>query len=66
MPNLIEQIEVFLTRNGLSDSQFGVLAVKDKNLVRDLRAGRDVRMSTVERVNEFMATYRAEPKADAA
>lgn len=43
----------------LSDWQFGELALKDKHLIRQLRAGRDLRMSTVARIEQFMADYKA-------
>jgi hypothetical protein len=59
MPTLIEEIDDFREKHELSESQFGTLATNDKNLVPDLRAGRDVRMSTVERIRTFMADYRA-------
>lgn len=63
MPNLIEEIDAFRDKHGLSESQFGTLATNDKNLVTDLRAGRDARMSTVEKIRAFMAAYRPEQAA---
>lgn len=64
MSNLVEDIERFCSTHKMAESQFGILALNDKNLVPQLRAGRDVRMSTAERVREFIAVYR--PEQDAA
>jgi hypothetical protein len=66
MATLLDDIGSFLSDHGLSESQFGVLAVNDKNLIPDLRGGRDIRMSTLDKVQRFMRTYRPEPQADAA
>ena len=41
----------------LSEWQFGEQAVNDRHFVRQLRAGRDLRMSTVERVRRFMTEF---------
>jgi hypothetical protein len=61
--DLINKIEAFCTEHGLSDGQFGILALNDKNFVPQLREGRDVRLSTLERVQGFMAAYRPEQAA---
>jgi hypothetical protein len=66
MASLLDDIGAFIEAHGLSESQFGVLAVNDKNLVPDLRGGRDIRMSTLETIRRFMMTYRPEAQADAA
>lgn len=52
---LLEDIEKFLERHSLSATALGQNALGDRHFVRQLRAGRDVRMSTVERVRKFMA-----------
>ena len=64
MKTLLSDIEKFAARHGLSEWQFGEMALNDRHFIRQLREGRDLRMSTVERVKHFMATYR--PKANAA
>lgn len=57
--DIVAEIEAFVAKHEeLSDSLFGDLAVNDRHLVRDLRAGRDLRMSTVGKIRAFMATYR--------
>lgn len=63
--DLLNQIEAFRAKHGLSDWQFGELAINDKHFVRQLRAGRDVRMSTVKRVQSFMASYTPTPQVAA-
>ena len=57
MDDLLTQIEGFIESHRLSEWQFGEQAVNDRHFVRQLRAGRDLRMSTVAKVRDFMATY---------
>lgn len=52
---LLSEIEKFCTKHGLSERQFGTLALNDKNFIPQLREGRDLRLSTVERVRCFMS-----------
>lgn len=59
MANIIDDIAAFIEAHGLSESQFGVLALNDKNLIPDMRDGRDMRMSTVAKLRAFMAEYSA-------
>lgn len=66
MDTLLSDIEKFTANNGLSEWQFGELALNDRHFIRQLRDGRDLRMSTVERVKCFMATYRPSKQATAA
>lgn len=61
MPDLIQQIEEFMEANQLSEWQFGEQAVNDRHFVRQLRAGRDLRMSTVDKVRRFMEEFGASP-----
>lgn len=51
---LIWTIERFLTRHGMSASQFGRDAAHDPRLVTDLRAGRAPRPPLDQRVRGFM------------
>jgi aspartate carbamoyltransferase catalytic subunit len=60
METLIASIEAFCAEHSLSESQFGILALNDKNFIADIRGGRDLRLSTVERVKVWMAEYRPE------
>jgi hypothetical protein len=59
MPPLISEIDAFLTAHGMTEARFGIDALGDKNFVPQLRAGRDIRLSTDRRVRDFMAAYRA-------
>ena len=63
MAPLLADIETFCTAQEMAESQFGLLALNDKNFVADLRDGRDIRFSTAERVRQFMVGYRREEKA---
>ena len=58
METLLSDIEKFTAKNGLSEWQFGELALNDRHFIRQLREGRDLRMSTVDRVKSFMRSYR--------
>lgn len=55
---LIRKIEVFLRATRMPPARFGRLAARDPRLVFDLRNGREPRLTTVQRVEHFMNTYR--------
>ena len=57
---LLNQIEDFLKSTGMSATAFGTKALNDPPFVAQLRAGRDIKYSTGERVRAFMEQYRAE------
>ncbi len=57
MADLIENIDDFRAKYELSEWQFGELALNDRHFVRQLRDGRDLRMSTLRKVQDFMAAY---------
>lgn len=68
MSTLIDDIAAFIETQNLSESQFGVLALKDKNFVRDLKGEsrsrpRRVWPETEAQVRRFMATYRPQDAA---
>lgn len=52
--SLLSEIEVFLASNGMTATAFGAEALNDGHFVRDLRAGKDIRASTIDRVREFI------------
>jgi hypothetical protein len=58
MEPLLLEIEAFCKANGLSETRFGELALGDKPFISQLRAGRDLRVSTVEKIRAFMSEYR--------
>lgn len=57
LEDLIARIDVFLARNGMAATTFGKLACNDPNFVADVREGRDLRMSTIGKVDSFMDSY---------
>jgi hypothetical protein len=63
MDDLLSNIERFRAAHNLTERQFGKLVLNDHHFVDQLRQGRDLRMSTVERVRSFMANYSPEKLA---
>ncbi len=68
---LLRDIEAFLREQEMPASTFGEEAVADRGFVFNMRAGRDPKLSTADRVRKYMADYRRQhakhPKlADAA
>ena len=53
---LLAEIEAFLAERGMAESTFGRLAVNDGKLVRRLRAGSNMTLTTVEKVRGFIAS----------
>tara|TARA_R100000963_G_C4555832_1_gene46768 strand:- start:46 stop:255 length:210 start_codon:yes stop_codon:yes gene_type:complete len=54
---LLDEVEAFCRRHGLSDTRFGALSpVNDTHLVDRMRRGM-LRRSTMNRVRQFMARY---------
>lgn len=58
---LLDEIEAFLEAAGMSPTAFGTQALNDPPFVAQLRAGRDVKMSTVEKVRAFMREHNLTP-----
>lgn len=56
---LLSEVEAFLTSARIAPSAFGAQAVGDPNLVRNLRAGREPRFDTIQRVKEYIARMQA-------
>lgn len=64
---LIEEIDAFLKRSGMTQSAFGLRALNDSHFVRRLREGKDVRLRTVARLRQFMRDFeRQQQKGKAA
>jgi hypothetical protein len=51
----LREVETFIERSGMSPTALGRRAVKDPSFVTGLRNGRDLRLSTINRVREFIA-----------
>lgn len=56
--DILGQVEAFLESHGMGSAAFGRMTLNDPNFVTDLRAGRDIRRSTIVRLRKFMADYR--------
>ena len=56
--SLIAEINVFITKHGLSESGFGKTVMGDYGFVFDLKSGkRSPQVKTVEKVRAFMSGY---------
>lgn len=66
MAHILTDIEAFLETHGMKPTAFGDLALKDRHLVRQLRAGRRLWPETEAKVRHFMVTYRPEQPQAAA
>lgn len=61
---LLSLVERHLARSGETARKFGLRAVKDPNLVKDLRDGREPRRATVTRIVTALGESRQSPRAD--
>jgi len=52
---LLTDIERFLRTSGMDHTRFGKEALNDPSFVTRLRAGKDVRTGTVDRIRKFIA-----------
>lgn len=51
----LQEIEAFLSAHAMHASRFGSLAVNDSGFVGRMRRGKDVRLSTMNKIRDFMA-----------
>lgn len=58
METLIRDIKAFCIAHNMPETTFGQKALNDPAFMYALRNGRDPRYSTVERVKNFMVTYK--------
>lgn len=56
---LVDEIDAFRSRNGMTASAFGRAAVNDPNFVGDLLKGRMPSLILIDRVREFMQSQEA-------
>lgn len=54
LQRFLADVEAHLVETGLTPTAFGTKAAGDPNFVFDLRAGREPRFSTIEKVRAFM------------
>ncbi len=52
------KIERFLAKHGMAPSAFGRAALDDPTLVQDLFMGRELKIKTRAKVEEFMKSYK--------
>jgi hypothetical protein len=57
---LASEIDAFLERTGMPQSAFGWASLGDPNLVRSLKAGRELKFRTLQRVKRFIASFERE------
>lgn len=55
---LLDEIEDFRRKTDLNPTRFGQLAVNDGNFIRSLRYGRTPSLGTIDKVRQFMRTYK--------
>jgi len=60
---LLAEIEAFLAEFGVAPTKFGLAAVNDGHLVKNLRAGASVTLRTADRVRDYMAGARRQAAA---
>jgi hypothetical protein len=51
---LLERIERYLIRHKMAPTTFGVEVMRDRHLVRRLRAGRSITLRTADRIWDYM------------
>lgn len=56
--DILADIERFRAEHGVPETTFGRRAASDPNLIAGLRAGRELRRSTEQRVRNFMISFR--------
>ena len=54
---LIRELDAFMTRHGLADSTFSLLATNDSHLIKRIRDNRPIRRSTILKVRKYIARY---------
>ena len=63
--DLLADIDRFLSEKGVSATTFGKEAVNDGHFVRRLRAGVDMKISTIRRAHEYLVSQ-VSSRSDAA
>lgn len=55
---LLDEIDAYLAETGMAPTKFGIEAVNDGHLIRDLKDGVSIGAKKIDRVREFMASSR--------
>jgi len=54
---LLEDVEAYLERHGISATAFGVAVTSDRHLVHRLRRGSPVSIDTADRIRQYMHNH---------
>lgn len=65
MTDILSEIQAFCERQSITPARFGELAMNDRGFVTRLRNGRDLKLSTAERLRRFMIEYQSEDTPEA-
>ena len=60
---LLKEIDAYLEATGWSESYLGVVAMRDSGFVFRIRAGRNVRLDTADRIRKYMRTHKPAKKS---
>lgn len=58
---LLQEIEAFLVRTGMTQTSFGRDSIRDPAIVADIRKGKNPRLDTADKLRAFMASWEPEP-----
>lgn len=61
-PDLAREVSAYLASRDMAPTTFGAMAVGDPSLVASLKAGRELRRGTLERIRMFMLTGNQEAR----
>lgn len=61
--DLIDRIDAFLAKSGMSVTAFGLKVTNDRRLLPDIREGRDLRGSTRQKILAFIENPEAAPSS---
>lgn len=64
--SILGEIEAFIAQHGMAESTFGREALGDWKLIAELRRGRDLRLSTVDRIRAFIESHQQVAELEAA
>ncbi len=59
--DILTQIDAFCARHGLAETRFARMVLNDPSFVYRLRAGADIKRSTIVKVRKFMDSYKPRP-----
>lgn len=54
---LLQDIDMFIAKNGISAHQFGLQATKNHKIVKNLRNGLGISNKNIDRIYDFIGSY---------